>query len=317
MRDAAGSPYLFDTELAAALPQLPVIDLRDLEVARRERAARTAAAPQPSLEGLDVQDLVICAPDGTDVGVRLYRPTGPVRAGLLHVHGGGFVLGDVAMDHPRCAALSRDLGVAVVSVDYALAPEHPYPRPVDDTWHAWCWLVDQARVLGLDPGRLALHGVSAGAALATAVALRSRQLPGYRPAFVYLASPVLDDRLATPSMTAFDDTPMWTRANAVLSWAAYLGDGVAGTDTVPVDAAPGRATDLSGLPPAYLAVMEFDPLRDEALAFAAALVRDGVPVEAHLFPGTFHTSAGAVPAAGVSRRQLDEELAVLRAALLA
>ena len=310
-----------DPDLAAVLPSVPVVDLRDLARARRERAERTAATPPPDLTGVGVEDRTVAGPPGAGaVGVRLYRPLdcgvggGGVGA-LLHVHGGGFVLGDVAMDEHRCVTLCRELGALVVSVEYALAPEHPYPRAIDDVWSAWCWLHDQARALGVDPARTALRGISAGGALAAATALRARDDPARQPALLHLVAPVLDDRMDTASMRACTDTPIWHRDNAARSWAAYLGEGVPGTAAVDALAAPARASSLTGMPATYLAVMQLDPLRDEALAFAAALARDGVPVEAHLFPGTFHTSAGVVPDAGISRRQLDEEIAVLRTGL--
>jgi acetyl esterase/lipase len=126
--------------------------------------------------------------------------------------------------------------------------------------------------------------------------------------------PELDDPLATPSMTAFTDTPLWDRSKAIASWDYYLGSGQAGTEAVSAYAAPARATDLAGLPPAYVSVMHFDPLRDEGIAYALAMLTAGVTVELHLFPGTFHGSA-VIRHAAISRRELVEMLAVLRQAL--
>jgi acetyl esterase/lipase len=126
--------------------------------------------------------------------------------------------------------------------------------------------------------------------------------------------PEVDDRLVTASMTAFTDTPMWSRPRAVISWDSYLGAGVPGTESVPIYAAPARATDLAGLPPAYVSTMEFDPLRDEGLAYALALQAAGVQVELHMFPGTFHGSA-MVEHAAVTQREKAEEIVVLRRAL--
>jgi acetyl esterase/lipase len=156
-----------------------------------------------------------------------------------------------------------------------------------------------------------VRGDSAGGGLAAGLALRLRDGAGPLPEFLLLTQPALDDRLATPSMRAAVDTPVWTRESAAASWAAYLGPH---RDDPPAYAAPARATDLRGLPPAYVAVGQLDPLRDEGVAFALALAAADTAVELHLFPGTFHGST-VVEDAEVSRRQRAEEVAVLRLAL--
>jgi acetyl esterase len=135
----------------------------------------------------------------------------------------------------------------------------------------------------VDASRIAIHGVSAGGGLCAALALPARDRGGPAIAFQFLAIPEVDDRLTTASTTAFTDTPMWNRPNAVISWDAYLGAGLPGTDGVSPYAAPARATDLSGLPPAYVSVMHFDPLRDEGVAYALGMLAAGVTVELHLF----------------------------------
>jgi acetyl esterase/lipase len=200
-----------------------------------------------------------------------------------------------------------------VSVEYRLAPEHPFPAGVEDCYAALRWLADNAGALGADPGRLAVAGTSAGGGLAAAVALMARDRGGPALRLQVLSIPELDDRLQTPSMTTFIDTPLWNRPNAVLSWSFYLGreaDAAPGDDVSPY-AAPARATDLRGLPPAYVATAELDPLRDEGIAYASALMHAGVPVELHQFPGTFHGSA-LVSTASVSCRQQAELLDALR-----
>jgi acetyl esterase len=204
----------------------------------------------------------------------------------------------------------------VVSVAYRLAPEHPYPAGLEDCYAALVWLAGHAAELGVDPARLAVAGGSAGGGLSAALALLARDRGGPALCFQYLAIPELDDRLTTPSMQAFVDTPLWNRPSAVRSWEYYLGPGLAaGSDDVPPYAAPSRATDLAGLPPAYISVCEFDPLRDEGIAYAQALLAAGVSVELHLFPGTFHGSTMVNPAAAISRRQNEETAAVLARAL--
>jgi len=198
-------------------------------------------------------------------------------------------------------------------VDYRLAPEHPYPAGLHDCYAALTFLHAEASALGVDPERVALLGTSAGGGLAAATALLARDRGGPPVCFQMLHIPELDDRLETPSMRTFVDSPLWNRPLAVKSWEFYLG-ALAGKDDVPVYAAPARATDLAGLPPAYVSTAENDPLRDEGIAYALGMLQAGVSVELHQFPGTFHGSA-LVPTAAVSRRAAQEASVVLRRAL--
>jgi acetyl esterase/lipase len=167
--------------------------------------------------------------------------------------------------------------------------------------------------LGIDRERLAVNGGSAGGGLAAGLALLARDRSGPTLCFQYLGIPELDDRLETPSMVRFVDTPVWSRPAAERSWQWYLGD-AAGTDDVSPYASPARATDLAGLPPAYISTMEFDPLRDEGIRYALGLLEAGVTVELHSFPGTFH-GAAVVADAAVIRREATERLTVWRRAL--
>ena len=204
-------------------------------------------------------------------------------------------------------------GAVVVSVEYRLAPEHPYPAAVHDCYSALRFLAVQADELGVDPARLAVLGTSAGGGLGAATALLARDLGGPALCFQMLHIPELDDRLETPSMRAFVDTPMWSRPLAEQSWRAYLGPDVDRDDVSPY-AAPARATDLSGLPPTYISTAENDPLRDEGILYGLRLLQAGVSVELHQFPGTFHGSA-LVASAVISKRAQTESVTVLRRAL--
>jgi acetyl esterase len=305
--------YRYAPDVAAVVPQIPARDLTDLATARNAVAER-AAAVRVDTAGVEVTEHHI--PGG--VRIRLYRPESPAPSSggaILHAHGGGFVMCDLESSHARNTQLARKLGVPLVSVDYRLAPEHPFPAAVDDTYAALQWLAAEAPGLGADPARIVLHGISAGAGLAAGVALLARDRGGPAPCFQYLGIPVLDDRQGTGSIKRFTDTPMWDATQAAISWAAYLGPGVPGSPDVSPYAAPARANDLSGLPPAYISVMEFDPLRDEGIAYAQALLAAGVTVELHLFPGTFHGAAGAAPDAAIVQREQAEEIAVLATAL--
>ncbi|GAA2443221.1 alpha/beta hydrolase [Streptomyces macrosporus] len=312
--------HRFDPELAAALPMMPEVDIADVDEARaaqaEQLAARVAAA---DATGVDVTEVRAPGPDGApEVPLRLYRPRGargplPVVYGI---HGGGFVVGSPDVDHDWNLTLCRDLTALVASVDYRLAPEHPFPAPLEDCYAGLCWLAENAAELDVLPDRIALWGDSAGAGLAAGLALLARDRGGPPIRFQHLCSPALDDRLETPSARRFVDTPVWNRRNARLSWDAYLGHGVRGTPGVSPYAAPARAEviELSGLPPAYISVMELDPLRDEGIDYARALLAAGVSVELHLIPGAFH-GAWAVEHAAVVRRATAEAVAVLRGAL--
>lgn len=308
--------YAFDPELAAVVPMLPDLDGADPAAMRESLSAMIAQLPAADPTGVDCEDrLIPGGPGDPEVPVRIYRPAERTAAAAVYsVHGGGFIAGDLETEHAGNVRLARALGVVVVAVDYRLAPETPFPGPLEDVYAGLVWTAEHAAELGVDPNRIAIHGVSAGGGLCAALALLARDRKGPHIAFQFLGVPELDDRLATASMTAFTDTPLWNRPKAVASWDFYLGAGRAGSDDVSSYAAPARATDLAGLPPAYISVMHFDPLRDEGIAYAQALLAAGVTVELHLFPGTFHGSA-LIPDAAISQREEAEAIAVLRRAL--
>ncbi|MGC4941681.1 alpha/beta hydrolase [Kribbella sp. DT2] len=197
----------------------------------------------------------------------------------------------------------------MISVAYRLAPENPFPAAFDDAYAVLHWTAEHAAELGIDPGRIAVGGHSAGAGIAAGVALRARDEQGPAIRFQLLNQPSLDDRQETWSAQNFTDTPWFNRARATSAWGHYLD----GTPATPY-AAPARATDLSGLPPAYVASAEFCPNRDEDLAYALRLLRSGVSVELHQWPGTFHGSH-AILSAEVSQRQIAELGDVVRRAL--
>ncbi len=309
---------MIDPELAAMIDVLPSIDLSD-PVAAREAFEQVLVAIKidiPGVETLQIDDRFVPGWEGDpDVPVRVYVPrsAAPPLPGIVMIHGGGFVIGSVEAEHAGAALMAIDSGAVVVSVEYRLAPEHPYPAGLHDCYAALAFLHAEADALGVDPGRVALCGASAGGGLAAATALLARDLGGPPVSFQMLQIPELDDRLETPSMRAFVDSPLWNRPLAVQSWKAYLGD-LSGARDVPAHAAPARATDLSGLPPAYVSTAENDPLRDEGITYALRLLQAGVSVELHQFPGTFHGSA-LVTTAAVSRRAQREAADVLRSAL--
>ena len=247
-------------------------------------------------------------PADPEVAVRIYRPH-QAHGAIVWLRGGGFVMGDLDTEHPWAARLADGTGAVVISVGYRRAPEDRFPAALDDAYAVLAWTAEHAAELGIDPARIAVGGHSAGAGLAAAVALRARDQQGPPIRFQLLNQPQLDDRQETWSARHFTDTPWMTRDKVAASWRHYLGS----TPASPY-AAPARAADLSGLPPAYIATAEFDPLRDEAIGYALRLLQAGVPVELHQWPGTFHGSQ-AILSAEVSQRQIAELGAALRRAL--
>lgn len=309
-----------DPELAAAVTMLPKVDFVDLPAARAtfDSMIGTLLADL-SFDGVRLQELAVPGiGDDPDVTIRFFTPETVVGAipVLLWIHGGGFAIGTAASSDPLCVEVARELGFAVASVEYRLAPETPFPGPVNDCYAALTYIHAHADELGIDPTRIAVGGQSAGGGLAAGTVLKARDEGIVPVAFQFLEIPELDDRLTTDSMTTFVDTPMWHRPNAILSWQYYLGESYSGPSDpdVSIYAAPARATDLGGLPPTYVSTMELDPLRDEGIEYALRLLRAGVSVELHSFPGTFHGSS-LVATAEVSQRGSAEALTALKRGL--
>lgn len=308
--------YPFDPELAPFVSMLPEIDISDVTAARATvTAMKEQMPPFVAPDSVSVDTRRVPGPDGApDLEIHIVSPREPAGAvpALYWMHGGGFVFGSADEELPSLAHIADVLGVVGLSVEYRLAPEHPYPAPLEDCYAGLCWTAEHAEELGIDPDRLAVGGMSAGGGLAAALALLARDRGGPRLGYQVLDIPAVDDRVNTESVTSFIDTPLWNYKNAVLSWEAYLGADHTG-EASPY-AAPARAEDLSGLPPAYVVTCEFDPLRDEGLHYATQLMRAGVPTELHHYPGTFHGSSGVALGTSIADRMLEDRLnAVARA----
>ncbi len=299
------------------MPLLPTeSDFSDLDAVRAPRAEMIAAVspPLPDDLGVRFEDRTVPGPEADpDVAVRIYRPesAAAIRPGVLYIHGGGFMVGSIQSEHRGALGAAAAADAVVVSVEYRLAPEHPFPAGLEDCYAALTWMAADAETLGVDTQHIAVMGSSAGGGLAAGLALLARDRGGPKLCFQLLGIPELDDRLETPSMRAFTDRPLWNRPNAEVSWRAYLGEG---DGEVSPYAAPARAKDLRGLPPAYVSTMEFDPLRDEGIRYAARLLEAGVSVELHQYPGTFHGSH-MIADAGVSKRTVKEMSGALRRGL--
>ena len=239
--------YNFDPEFAPLMEFLPDTSLGlDDPVAARVAFVDLIQQVNADInqDGVLIENRDIPGPAGDpDIPVRIYTPEGSAGTmpGILHIHGGGFVIGNLDSEIGSCIGLCRGLGVVVVSVDYRLAPETPYPGPLEDCYAALQWVSKNSGDLNIDASRLALFGQSAGGGLSAATALLARDRGGPAICYQYLGIPELDDRLQTPSMQSFVDTPMWNRPNAELSWDYYLGEQYErGADDVPYHAAPAR-----------------------------------------------------------------------------
>ena len=245
-----------------------------------------------------------------DVELLLLRPRDAVTPVplIFHLHGGGLIVGTMYDDVLAAAQLAAEVGGAVASVSYRLAPEYPYPAALEDAYTALAWLVSEADGLGIDPGQVVLEGVSAGGGLAAATALLARDRGGPQLAGQMLVCPMLDDRNDTLSSRQMAGVGAWDRTANATAWDAYLPGSAGDPDVTPL-AAPARAGDLSGLPPAYVDVGSAETFRDEAVSYADAIWRSGGRAELHVWPGGSHGFDYMAPAATLSR---DARLARLR-----
>ncbi len=254
-------------------------------------------------------------PDGR-LRVRVYeRPdrTRPSGA-LLWIHGGGMIMGSLAQDNRFLSSLAEDLGVLVASVEYRLAPEHPYPAGLDDCMTALRWLHDRAEALGVDPLRVAVGGASAGGGLAAAVALRARAEGGPPLCFQLLNYPMIDDR----TVLRFDHNGtgafVWTPGSNRFGWTCYLG-GAPQADDDREFAAPARAVDLAGLPPAWIGIGALDLFHAESVDYATRLAAAGVPCDLVDEPGMYHGADEITPAAPAMRAYRQSMIRALGSAI--
>ncbi|TRW87879.1 alpha/beta hydrolase [Mycolicibacterium sp. 018/SC-01/001] len=247
---------------------------------------------------------------GSGVSVRLHRPSGISSPGpaLLWIHGGGYVIGDAAQDDELCRRFARELGATVAAVNYRLAPEHPYPTPLEDCYTALSWL---AGLPDVDRGRVAIGGASAGGGLAAALALLLRDRNEIPVAAQLLVYPMLDDRTVGRAGLDNPGHRLWNQTSNRFGWQAYL------RDADPHVAVPARRTDLTGLPPAWIGVGTLDLFHDEDLAYAQRLRDAGVPCDVMVVPGAFHGFDGVAPKAEVSQRFFASQCELLRTAFRA
>ena len=290
--------------------------LRDIPATRTMlagmlEAMAASALPYPGVRAADR----LIEHGGQSAKVRLYQPSsGDSRTpALLWMHPGGYVIGSIAMDDMMCRQIAKQVGCIVMSIEYRLAPEDPYPAALDDCFTALQWLHAEAATLGVDPRRIAVGGSSAGGGLAAALALRARDADTPTPCFQLLIYPALNDRNIEQVSDSVPENLFWSRENALIGWQAYL-QGKQGSADVPPYAAAIRAEDLSGLPPAHIACGALDMFVKDCTDYATALIDAGVDTGLAIYPGAFHAFDAFAPDAKVSKRMVADRNAALRRA---
>jgi acetyl esterase/lipase len=286
--------------VARFLPRT-IITARTLPTLRR-LTKLSARARRPDAQVVAVDD---------NVSVHVFRPATarPRMPALLWIHGGGMVLGDAGQDRAFCRRVADELGVVVVSVEYRLAPEHPFPTPLEDCYTALQWLASQPDI---DPARIAVGGQSAGGGLAAALTLLAQERGEIRPVLQLMSYPMLDDRTTTRTDTDPRRLRIWSPASNRFGWSAYLG--AQGGEVSPL-AAPSRYEDLSGLPPAWIGVGTNDLFHDEDVAYARRLQEAGVDCTLHVVPGAYHNFDSIEAKPPVSRAFVKAQIAALDEAL--
>lgn len=300
---AGGGAAAQDAALQSVNPELRPI-ARAILRAQQSGTPFVPPKPGPLPDGV-IERQVAGAPGAPPVPVFVINApaeAAPARPAVLFIHGGGFVAGDARDNLRALKSLAERQDCVIVSVQYRLAPDTPFPGPVDDLYAALEWLHAQSAALGVDPARIAIVGESAGGGLAAMLSLRARDRGGPAIAFEALIYPMLDDRTGSSvAVPPHIGTLIWTPAQNRKGWTAFLGHPPGGR-TAAKGAVPARAVDLSRLPPSFIAVGSIDLFADEDIDFARRLVRADVPTELLVVPGAFHGFQLAAPRAAVSRQ---------------
>jgi len=304
------APPPFDPELAVVLAviteQIPRDFSLDQIAAMRQPNAALPPVSDDQLRrdgAFEITERQVPGPAGApDISLLICQPTAvtaPAPA-IYYIHGGGMIIGDNRTGLPLLLDWAQELGTAVISVEYRLAPETPHPGPVEDCYAGLVWTAAHADELGVDANRIVAAGGSAGGGLTAAVALLARDRGGPALTAQLLMCPMLDDRNDTPSAVQMAGLGIWDHTSNETGWTALLGAARGGPDVSPY-AAPARAADLSGLPPAFIDVGSAETFRDEAVSYASRIWQAGGVAELHVWPGGFHGFAGMVPQAAISQ----------------
>jgi len=295
-----------DQDLAEVRERFPSLgfDLRDLAGSRAILEKLGERARIRGTSGIAVEEFAVARPkESTRIKLRSFRPlTGSAeKPALLWIHGGGYVMGSAGDTDQALAHIALETDCAVFSVDYRLAPEHPYPAALDDCFDCLSWLQEHASQLELDAARIAIGGASAGAGLTAALALKARDVGAEQALFQLLIYPMLDHRHRTASSRAIQDPNLWNEQTNRLAWELYLG-ALTDYEEIPPYASASLAADLTNLPPTFICVGDLDIFLDEDLDYAQRLLQAGVPTELHVYSGAIHGFDMLAPDAGISRR---------------
>ncbi len=310
----------YDPELQLALKAFPSLELINWDDLPGSRGATDEMfkmmSDLPDSPNVVKEDRTVPGPkNAPEVPVRIYRPTHATGTlpGFFWIHGGGYVLGTMLQDDAAMQHIVEVTNCVVVSVEYRLAPEHPFPAPVEDCYAALKWMAEHATELGIDRNRIAVGGGSAGGGLAAGLVLLARDRGEVPVCFQLLIYPMIDNLNSSASTREFANAPIWNRKDNHGGWKAYLGADASSSNASPY-AAASRASDLSNLPPTYIAVGSQEIFLDEDVEYALRLTRAGVPVELHVYPCAFHGWDGLAPTSALSQRSIvDRDQALKRA----
>ncbi|NOU75808.1 alpha/beta hydrolase fold domain-containing protein [Paenibacillus sp. LMG 31458] len=286
-------------EIRESLTSLPLFRLPDdLAIVRQSPLPQALKS-----EIVRIIDRKITGVGNQEMLIKIFEPVqrdGKNLPVLLWIHGGGYVLGHPNGEQSLCESFVKAANCIVISPDYRLAPEHPFPAAIEDCYTALKWIIGAAEEWNIDLSRIAIGGGSAGGGLTAALALLARDRGGPSICFQMPLYPMIDDRNMTPSSHEITDPAVWNRENNLAAWKMYLGEHADG-DISPY-AAPMRTESLTGLPPTYTCVGQLDPFRDETIEYVARLAQAGVDVEFQLYPGCYHAFEHVVPNAEISQR---------------
>jgi acetyl esterase/lipase len=308
--------FTLDPQVASAMAELSALaaGMSKPEVGDVLSRRMTMEAGQVFMESkrvmptdVDMTDFGARTDDGATVGLRWYAKDGSSPgSAVVHLHGGGMILSNVGLYDGIVARYVSASGVPMLSVEYRYAPEHPGLTPVDDSYVALRWLADHGEELGVDPGRIAVMGDSAGGGIAAGLTLLARERGGPSIAQQILIYPMLDDRTTVPDPELVPFAG-WTYEDNLTGWGALLGEAVGGPDVSPY-AAPARLDDWTNLPPTYIEVGELDIFRDECVEFARRTALAGVSTELHVHAGVPHGWDVVAPEADVTKRSMADRI---------
>lgn len=305
-------------DLKDYLSKVPSMDItrENVTEVREKLAALYKSLPKKTYEGVETTSRKIPGPEGApEVEVHISQPKerkGTLPA-IMCIHGGGLTLGNVEATDSICQLMALQVNCVVISIGYRKAPEDPFPASLEDCYAGLVWIKNSAKELDIDPKRIGVFGMSAGGNLCLGVALLARDRKGPEICFQAPLCPMIDDRNQTHSSYEITDGRVWNRQKNIDAWKMYLGDQY-GKEVSPY-AAPARATDLSGLPPAYITVPDLDIFRDEVIDFVKRLSQAEVPVEFHIHKGCIHGFEHLAPNSSVSQESAKALLKALKTAL--